>query len=647
MLRKSLPSHEYPRVASTLALLFALALTGCTSSGESGRAGRSAAEPGASRSAAERLRADVAWLADDARQGRRAGTPGERASALFIAQRFRDLGLVPAGSDGYLQAFEGPLPARDLGGSSVEVEGRRFVGASSVQPLSCSSAGDVEGPVVFRGYGLVLDEPAWNEHAAGDAPGAVFLLVRGTPPDVGARGEDGAADAKPDPDAAGGRHGADIGRESGPSFAGRGSLFTKAMNAKRRGAAAVIVAPHPDSADEALPAFDPSRSAYANLPCLAVDLETAKALFPEYERAVRALDAAALSGAGPPAQLPLSTRTSLHAAVERARGTATNVLALVRGTAGGDDDRVVVVGAHFDHLGLGDAGSLAPEELGEVHNGADDNASGTAVVLELARELSLRPPTHDVLLALWSGEELGLLGSEYWAEHPTVPLSRLRVNLNLDMVGRAGGNELQVLGAGSAARLAEWLERAGQASGLELEVALSGQGMGGSDHQSFLKRDVSALHFFSGIHTDYHRPSDDVERFEPEGAARVATLVHELLGPIQDASEWAFVAPPAPESQQGVTSGGFRARFGSIPSYTWDGVGVRIDGTSPDSPAEKAGLIAGDVLLGLGDVEIANIYDFVHALQTYKPGDTVRVRYERDGVLESTPVTLAAGRSDE
>ena len=302
----------------------------------------------------------------------------------------------------------------------------------------------------------------------------------------------------------------------------------------------------------------------------------------------------------------------------------------------------MVVGAHYDHLGHGGTGSLAPGQLGEIHNGADDNASGTAVVMELARLFVSNPPERgQILFALWSGEELGLLGSEHWARNPTVPLDEVRTNVNLDMVGRAGEGVLQVLGAGTAAEFESWLAEAGPAAELELRVSLSGQGLGGSDHQTFLKRSIPALHLFSGVHTDYHKPSDDIEGFEAEGARRVTVLSRELLRRSLAAESLAYVEPQVDESP-GAARGGFNVWFGSVPDYVGVDYGVLLSGTSAGSPAERAGLFGGDILIGMGDVELATIYDFVYALQKYKPGDVVPVRYLREEEEHEVLVTLAS-----
>ena len=603
---------------------------------------RDASTPPAATPEAGRLAQDVRWLADDARDGRRAGTPGEAQAARWLAQRLEALGLEPAGTEGFLQPVEVPLAVRDGGGSSVVVRaGDRLVACVAMAaaaesgeerrelvPLFCSAGGEVEGPLVFAGYGIADPELGRDDYAGLETEGAVVLLVRGAPPasllpDSPAAG-DAAAPANP--------HGA--AQPVARSWGSGGAIFYKVMEAKRRGAKAVIVAQHPTGTEPML-VFGEGGGAEAKIPTLHVSATLAESLLPGYAERVSRLDAG-----GPALSMGEARTARVVADVERERGTARNVLGRVRGRSPGD---VLVIGAHFDHLGRGGAGSLAPGEQGQIHNGADDNASGTAVVLELARCLaSGSPPAHDVVLALWSGEELGLLGSEHWARNPTFALESVRANLNLDMVGRAESGKLSVLGAGSARPFATVLAEAGARVGMALDVSLSGQGVGGSDHQTFLKREIPALHFFTGLHADYHRPSDDYERFESAGAARVAELVLDVVGDLERAGGLAFV-PPAKEAPS-ATPGGFRTRFGSIPDYAYDGPGLRLDGTSPGGPAEKAGLMRGDVIVGFGAIEIGGMGDYMYALNAHKPGDVVVVRFLRAGVEETAQVTLESSQ---
>ncbi len=569
--------------------LFLTLLLGACSAFQS--APKQAAAPAVAEAA--RLQSDVDYLAADAREGRRAGTEAAHQCALWLAQRMRATGLEPAGEKGFLQEFDVALPARPGASSSIKFAEHEITGKSA-QPLIYSETGDAAGGFVDCGYGIESDteEHKRNDFDLADPKGAIALVRRGVPPDSG------------DPKTWG--TGADI--------------LTKIMNAKRHGATGVVlVCKDADS----MPAFDTGRGGKAGLPCVATT----------YEALGAPVDAPSLAlGQG-----------SIHAEIVREQGKAYNVLGRLPGK---ETKRTIVVGAHYDHLGLGGEGSLAPNEIGAIHHGADDNASGSATLLEIARMAASRgAPACDVVFALWSGEEEGLLGSEHWAAHPTRPLAQVSANLNLDMVGRAGAGKLQVLGAGTAPDFVALLEQANAEKILELTVITSGATLGGSsDHQSFLKRQIPALFFFTGLHADYHKPSDTADKFEADGAAKVATLGTELVQRLAAAKKFEFidVKPAKGDKPAAPDKNSTRAWFGAMPSMSFDGKGVLLDGTSSGSPAERAGFLKGDVLVQIADVKIDALDDMQYALTHYKVGDTVTVVYTREGKQLETRVTLAA-----
>ena len=560
------------------------------------------------------LNSDVAWLSDNAREGRRAGMRGEMDSADWLARQLGTIGIEPSGEDGYFQRFPVPLAARvgespTVGKTVLLASGRRATVSQrgAIDPLFCSISGEVTGRLVFRGYGIVDEERGHDDYASGRVDGAIVMLRRGTPSDAGA------------------------------SWGFGGSVLHKVMTAKRNGAAAVIITQ--DEADGDPLRFSEGHEANAGLPCLWVGPELAGWLFAsDHEEATaaersefRRMLASAQPQDGP-------DEVTIHVDVRREDGVATNVLGVLRGRG---EAPTLVIGAHYDHLGLGGPGSLAPDAVGQIHNGADDNASGTAAVLEIARWLKAqeRPPAGDVVFALWSGEELGLLGSRHWCANPTVPLERVSMNLNLDMVGRAESNGLEVMGVGTSPPFAEWVEESAAAAGLEAELTVSGFGVGGSDHQSFLEVGIPAIHLFTGLHDDYHKPSDDLVRFEERGAAQVVALCVDFVGRAQTADALEFVQPPKDPNAQGGRRG-FDVRFGSRPADYSETGGLTLAGVSPGTPAERAGLMAGDTLLEVGGVKIDGIQDFVYVLRTHKPGDVVKTIYRRDGNEESVLVTL-------
>lgn len=513
----------------------------------------------------DELRAHVEWLADDAREGRRAGTEGERAAAAYVAREFARAGLQPAGDDGsWYQEFEVALEPQP-GACALRVDDQRLTSAGT---LACSATGGASGPLALAA-----------------APGVVALI-----------------------------------RHDGPD----GAALRAALRAAGEAGAVAAVA----GGDAPLP-FD---AAAGSLDIPVVTLPPDE--FREFEARCRA-------GAAPVA--------TLAAEVLRPTAIARNVLGLAPGT--GND--LIVLGAHFDHLGWGGDGSLAPG-VRAIHNGADDNASGTAVLIEVAEEwgsssVGTIPREVGVLFAAWSAEEMGLLGSSHWVRQPTVELARVRAKLNLDMVGRIANGAITVGAVETAAAFRPALATTQDfmdGAGVPLQLKLAEgplPGGGGSDHMPFHQAGIPALFFFSGLHGDYHKPGDDADKLDYEGMRSVSFAVSVLIGQLQaaDRATLAYVPPAAP-------AGGERDMrrpgiwFGSIPDYAAapEGGGMQIAGTSPGSPAEKAGLLPGDVIKQLDATTIRDIYDFMDALAGYRIGQTVQVTVLRAGQSLTIPLTF-------
>jgi hypothetical protein len=317
-------------------------------------------------------------------------------------------------------------------------------------------------------------------------------------------------------------------------------------------------------------------------------------------------------------------------------GIGRNVIALLPGRDRRLRDEVIVIGAHYDHLGLGGMGSLAPDQQGAIHNGADDNASGVAAMLAAARDLRRNPPARSVVFIAFSGEELGLLGSARWVAEPTLPLERVRAMLNLDMVGRLENDPLIIYGVGTATEWEGILARANRGG---IPLATRPDGYGPSDHTSFYMRDIPVLHFFTNTHEDYHRPSDEWHTVDIDGVRRIATLVEAVTREIGGRSATlSLVRGVGQPPQRGGAERGLGAYLGTIPDYAPADRGMRVGGVRAESPAEKAGLRAGDIILRIGDHEVGDIYSFTDALRAHRAGDTVPVLVLRDG----SEVTLSA-----
>ena len=295
----------------------------------------------------------------------------------------------------------------------------------------------------------------------------------------------------------------------------------------------------------------------------------------------------------------------------------------------GETDEYVIIGAHYDHLGLGGQYSLAPSLTGTIHPGADDNASGTAGVIELARFFAKQPQQKRGILFLnFAGEELGLLGSAYYVDHPLLPLDKAVAMINMDMIGRMRDSKLYIGGSASGSNLQAMLEKLVSASGLKVDYS-GGTSEGSSDHTSFTSHQVPVLFFFSGLHGDYHKPSDTWDKIDAPAAAKLLALVADVAQTLRDAPERpAFVKLAAPRAARRRyatpdRSPGYGPYFGSIPDFGEGITGVKFADVREGSPAAKAGLKAGDIMVEFDGKPIQNLYDFTYALRGKKPGDEV------------------------
>ena len=321
------------------------------------------------------------------------------------------------------------------------------------------------------------------------------------------------------------------------------------------------------------------------------------------------------------------------------RAKTRNVLALLRGTQDPEAERVFVVGAHYDHLGWGQDGSLYRGEIPQIHNGADDNASGTAGVLELAEYYAAHPAGHSLLFMAFSGEEMGLLGSAHWVDEPTIELDHVRAMFNLDMVGRLSTEDrrLNVQGIGTSPVWKDIVEKQNDSEGFDL--ALIEDGHGSSDHSSFYAKGIPVLFFFTGLHTDYHRPSDDADLVNYEGQTDVVRYIAETLDAADELEEIPFTRVQKAKEERVAR---FNVYVGTIPDYAHTEDGFRITGTSPGSPADKGGLKADDIIVRFGETEVKNIYDYMTALSRHSPGEKVDVTVRRGEETATLTLELVA-----
>jgi hypothetical protein len=593
----------------------------------------------ASAGAQSRTKAHVQALASPRLEGRLAGSSGEKMASDYIAGELTRIGAKPLpGRSDFLMPFEFTAGTRDGGstvgftvapGTRIENGGpveRGAVGAGQARALSFSDDGDARGDVVFAGYGIVVPESqnfGYDSYATLDVKDKIVLVLRYFPED---------ADQK-----------------TRGILARYADLRYKAMAARQHGAKAMIVVTGPRSpnAGELVPmAFDTALAgsgivAVSVVGKLADDLFRLSGVGKTLEEAQKALDTANPHVAG--FALP-GVAASVHAAVQRERREGHNVVAYLPATttADGVAKPWVAIGAHYDHLGRGEAGNTlaSKEEAHSVHAGADDNASGAAAVLEIAARLATAPRKRHLLIGFWSGEELGLLGSAAFATAHPVPMDQLAAYLNFDMVGRMQDNKLTVQAAGTSPAWAKLLEQANIAAGFDLQVQEDPYQP--TDVATFNSASVPSLTFFTGTHTDYHKPSDTADKIDYEDLDRVVGFAAAIVKRIGDAD----AAPPFTKVDQQMQGGGGRAGVriftGTIPDYGTDVKGLLLSGVIGGGPAEQAGLRKGDVIVEIAGQTITNIYDYTYALDVLKIGQPAKVIYIRDGKRQETMLTPAA-----
>ena len=575
---------------------------------------------------AEDMKLEIGLLADDAHAGRATGSEGAKLAADWLGDYFKKVGLQPLpGQTGFFLPFEFNAGERLVREKCLFVTTGVAVADPALdrdfRPLAFSDNGETEGEVVFAGYGLSVPEAPgqarYNSYDGLDVKDKIVLILRYVPEDV-----------EPPRRAHLNRY---------------GGLRYKAMMARERGAKAVLVVTGPNSpnAGELLPLTGDGSSAGSGIIAGSISGDAATSLLGPSGKKLKDLQKA-LDSENPHAESGFvlkNVKVKVSAGVEHIRKTDRNVIACVPG----ETDEWVVVGAHYDHLGLGKGNSSLARagEQGKVHPGADDNASGTAAVLEIAASMArgASKPKRGIIFALWSGEEIGLIGSNSFVEKPPLPLERVVGYINFDMVGRLKDNKLTMQATGSSKSWTRLLEKRNVAAGFQL--GLQEDPYLPTDVTSFYPKRIPVLNFFTGSHEDYHRPSDTADKINYEGLERIAKFAMAI---VQDVA----TAPERPDfsrverKEQGGGRDTMRAYLGSIPDYATEVKGVKLSGVRGGSPAEKGGLKGGDVIVEFGAQKIANIYDYTYALDAVKIGKPVKMVVEREGKRVELTVTPEA-----
>ncbi len=555
-----------------------------------------AAQVPAGRTAEDRMRADLTFLASPALEGRGNGSPKLDAAADYVVRSYQALGLKAE-----VQRF--PFIARIKRATFAgTLAGRPLVPGKDIEAVGFSADADLKAvPLRFVGYGM----KGGDYDDLGDLKGQAAVIFRKVP--------------------------------NLPAFSAirrmETSLPVRIQKLQAAGAVLVIVA---EEGDAPAPLTREEGPTLVGLPTVSMPGATLAPLLDLPALRVR------IAETGKAQTAPVQGATlDLAFTLRREEAQLPNLTVRIPGTDSKLKDECIVVGAHMDHLGLGERHSLGGSAArGQVHPGADDNGSGTVMVMEVARHFKAHPAARTIVFLHFSGEEEGLLGSAEWVKHPAVPLASVKFMVNLDMVGRLDPDKptlnISGLGAPKAA-----VERAGTMAPAGVKLgAESGVAVGGSDHMSFSAARIPTFFFFTGLHGDYHRPSDTPDRINYPAMGKVEEMVEKVVQDLADAKAVPAFDPETAKMAQGGERNALQVYFGILPDFAEDPKGFRISGTMAGTTSEAVGLKAGDVIIQFGDVTVKNIYDYMAALGKFKPGDKAVVKWLRAGVEMQAEATL-------
>ncbi|MDD2278026.1 MAG: M20/M25/M40 family metallo-hydrolase [Bacteroidales bacterium] len=554
--------------------------------------------------------AHIDFLASDSLMGRLPGTPFDRVAAKYIKDYFEGNGFALLGKNGY-QFFEF-IDHQDIGdNNSFRVNKQAQTLGTDYAVFSFSSSDTLSGAVIFVGYGIDYenDTLAWNDFANLNLTDKWALILRGDPLLH--------LDKSPFSSIVTDRH--------------------KAMVAKEHGAAGVIFVSGQgfDAKDELI--SSKQKNFPIGIPVLHVNRKTADVILTGTGKKVIIIEEEILSSKKPLSLIAGSNVCARTDIITKKKNTQ-NVIALVEGSDPQLKHQYIVVGAHFDHLGMGGNGSSSrmPDTLA-VHNGADDNASGVSAILEIGHKLLEQKPKRSIVIVAFGAEEMGLLGSRFFVENPLIPLDSIVAMVNIDMLGRLNSeNTLQIGGVKTAVEADSLLNALN--INYEFNLALAPQGYGPSDHASFYAKNIPVLFFSTGAHADYHTPNDDVEQINIEGLYKASNYIYDVVSSMANGAgkpTFQEAGPSAPMSRHG---GELKVRLGIMPDVS----GVRNDGlqvlaVNDSQPAGLAGIRKGDIITALGGHKINNIQDYMFYLQKLEVGTTVSVEFKRE---EQTMVVL-------
>ena len=568
------------------------------------------------------IKRHIYTLADDSTKGRMTGSPESKKCADYIKSEFIKSGLQPGANGDFFQSY--PFASGvELGhDNSLNIkfgsDDAAFELNKDYVTVPFSGTCSVSAPVVFAGYGITAKKLKYDDYDSIDVKGKVVIVFKYHPEMDNPHSE----------------------------FDDFSAIRSKASTAKEKGALGIIfVNPKIKGDEDKLTPFQYDRAPLMkDIGIVQIRRDALKSILNKSGNLSLDLDSLqkTISTTLKPHSFEVnSLSVILKTEVNLMESTGINVVGLLPGNDAKLKDEYLVIGAHYDHLGMGGDGSLYRGTEKLVHNGADDNASGTAGVIELASKFaSIRESLkRSVIFVTFSGEELGLLGSSYFAGNPTVSSDKIVSMINLDMIGRLKEDTtLIIYGTGTSSVWKKLIDSLN--TPYKFVITKNDEGFGPSDHSSFYAKNMPVLFFFTGTHPDYHRPSDDADKINYPGEEKILNLVADISKSVlTNTSKPDYINVPR---KQGERSGGWKVYVGTVPDYAYTGEGLKITGASEGSPAKKAGLTGGDIILQFGEKKINTIYDYVAALREYVPGDVVTLKVKRGNETITCKVELMA-----
>lgn len=564
------------------------------------------------------LKKDIYYLASDSLGGRKPGTPGGDKAAAYIRQQFKDAGLKLLFEDGY-QNFSIVTTINAGTNNSFTVNGFTGEIKKDFMPLSYSSNGELKAPVVFAGYGFDISQDSiqWKDYDGIDVKGKWVILFRGDP-------ETDNNDSK-----------------FIPFSENRGKILV----AKDHGAAGVLLVTPPGvEKEDKLPAlYSENNDVTSGIPVIQIKREVANKILESKGVKVDSLEKLMIRTKKPSSfVLPVIVTGNVDLVIGKAN--AKNVVGMIEGADPLLKNEYIVIGGHYDHLGMGGpgSGSRVPD-TSAVHNGADDNASGTAMVIELAGKMASMKGWlgRSLIFVSFSGEEMGLLGSKYFVDHPPVPLKQITAMFNFDMVGRYDKDKkfISVSGTGTSLE-SDSIIRMHEA-GLPFGVTHSPDGYGPSDHAAFYSSNIPVFYYTTGAHIDYHTPLDDADKIDYDTEKIIGDFAASVILDVDRKSAPLTFRESGKKESSGRSGRRLKVTLGIMPDFAGtEKSGLRVDGVTKDGPADKGGMLKGDIITSIDGMKVGNIYEYMSRLGKLKHGQTISVEVTRNGKTEVLVIQL-------